>query len=322
VSAVRVPTADLRFREGRAGDLTATFAIAARAIHDTARRQGIVSADSAPSDAEIRSRWLRQRSLVEFVAAQPGGSFWVCDGGEEPVGFARATKFGEMEELTELMVMPSHHGRGIGRALLERCWPDDPTPDLGRVVVAAGAPADLSLYTNFGVMPITGHWHLRMRAEDYLERRSHEIDATEPAVHVLEPGRAATEWKRLEPPAIGHERPLLHEFFGRARTCLACMDEQTGEAAALCWVSTEGEIGPAVGATAEDLVPVVLAALDRVAKAREPEWFGVFCTTDSWWLLRRLRGLGFHVFWPSWVMCSVPLPGLDRYLPTRPPHVL
>ena len=32
--------------------------------------------------------------------------------------------------------------------------------------------------------------------------------------------------------------------------------------------------------------------------------------------------LGFRVFWPSWVMCSVPLPGLDRYAPTRPPHVL
>jgi hypothetical protein len=48
----------------------------------------------------------------------------------------------------------------------------------------------------------------------------------------------------------------------------------------------------------------------------------VFTTTLSWWLLRRLRTLGFSVYWPSWVMCSVPLPGLDRYMPTRPPHLL
>jgi hypothetical protein len=48
----------------------------------------------------------------------------------------------------------------------------------------------------------------------------------------------------------------------------------------------------------------------------------VFCTTDSWWLLRRLRELGFRVFWPSWIMCSVPLPGLDRYLPTKPAYLL
>ena len=57
--------------------------------------------------------------------------------------------------------------------------------------------------------------------------------------------------------------------------------------------SADGDIGPAVGETAEDLVPVVLAALDRVAKQQEPETFGVFCTTDSWWLLDRLRRLGF-----------------------------
>jgi hypothetical protein len=92
--------------------------------------------------------------------------------------------------------------------------------------------------------------------------------------------------------------------------------------AALCWVSSEGDIGPAVGEAAGDLVPVVMAALDRVAKSREPETLGVYVTTLSWWLIRRLRRLGFQVFWPSWVMCSVPLPGLDRYAPTRPPHVL
>jgi hypothetical protein len=100
------------------------------------------------------------------------------------------------------------------------------------------------------------------------------------------------------------------------------MSDDGGEAKGVCWVSPHGEIGPAVGATPEDLVPVVLAALDRVAKAQEPELLGVYCTTDAWWLLDRLRRLGFGVYWPSWVMSSVPLPGLDRYLPTRPPRLL
>ncbi len=69
-------------------------------------------------------------------------------------------------------------------------------------------------------------------------------------------------------------------------------------------------------------MPVVLAALDRVAKSQEPETLGVFCTTDSWWLLDRLRRLGFRVHWPGWVMSSVPLPGLDRYMATRPARLL
>lgn len=315
------PQGELTFREGTPGDLRAAFGISEVAVHHTARRAGVVDGPP-PSEDQIEHDWTLRRDLLEFTAAQAGGSAWIAEEGGEPVGHGRVCRFGEMDELTELMVLPSHHGRGIGRAMLARLWPGDPTPEVGRVVVAAGAATDLTLYTDFGVMPVAGHWHIRARTEEYLEFRSHEIDATEPAVVVLESGRAVAEWKRLEPPAIGHRRPLLHEFFGRTRKCLATMDADAGEATALCWIGPDGEIGPAVAATPEALVPVVLQALDRVAKSMEPHTLAVFCATDSWWLLRRLRQLSFRVWWPSWVMCSIPLPGLDRYLPTRPPHLL
>src|ERR687895_780741 len=274
----------LSFREGRGSDLRATFEFG-EAVWDESRKQrGLLPPDHRRDPEELSEAWSRERPLLEFIAAQPDGCYLICEDGDELVGYLRSARFGVMDELTELWVSPSHAGRGVGRALLERCWPESPTPELGRVVL--------------------------------------ELDAAEPAVHALTPERAVTEWKRLEPPAIGHERPALHEFFGRTRTCLAIMDGGRGEALALCWVSPDGEIGPAVAEEPQHLVPVVLAALDRVAKQQEPETFGVFCTTDSWWLLDRLRRLGFQVWWPSWVMCSVPLPGLDRYLPTRPPRLL
>jgi GNAT superfamily N-acetyltransferase len=310
------------FREGRASDLRAVFDLGERAWDASRRTRGLMGSDEARTSEELDAQWERERAFLEFVAAQEHGAFWICEGGDEMVGYTRAARFGAMDELTELWVSPQHAGRGIGRALLERVWPDSPTPDLGRVVLTLGTPSDLTLYTDFGVMPVGGHWHLRHRAERYLERRATEVDSHEPGVHVLTSERAVEEWKRLEPSAIGHERPRLHEFFGRRRNCLARVDPGTALASALCWVSSEGDIGPAVGETAEDLVPVVLAALDRVAKAQEPETFGVFCTTDSWWLLDRLRRLGFRVHWPAWVMSSVPLPGLDRYLPTRPARLL
>jgi GNAT superfamily N-acetyltransferase len=318
---VAVPTESIRYREARAGDLPVTFDMSQRSLHDIAARQGLESPGGLPDEAEVRRRWEQRRPLIEFVAAQPGGSFWVCEADGGPVGFVRVARFGEMEELTELIVDPAHQGRGIGRGLLERCWPGPPSPKLGRVVVASGSPADLSLFTDYGVLPTSGHWDLRMRAEQYLERRAQEtLDGTEPAVVALGPDRAVEEWKRLEPPAIGHERPLLHEFFARTRSCLAVMDGD--QACAVVWVSAEGEIGPGAASSPEHLVPVVLAALDRVAKTHEPDEFGVYCTTDSWWLLRHLRRIGFRVMWPRVLMSSVPLPGMDRYLPTRPPNLL
>lgn len=313
-------TAELTYREGRTADLRTTFSMWELASQSTAHSMGLLgSGPDPPDEAALERRWKRQHRFVEFVAAQPG-CYWICEEDGCAVGYLRMCQFGEMEELSELVVLPSHQGRGIGRSLLERCWPDDPTPELGRVVMTAGAPADLTLYTEFGVMPVTGHWHLRARVDDYQEARSQEIDVAEPPVVVLEASRAVSEWKRLEPRAVAHRRPALHEFFGRTRKCLATMGADG--ATALCWIGPDGEIGPGVGATPEDLVPVVLQALDRVAKAREPETFGVYCATDSWWLLRRLRGLCFHVWWPSWILSSIPLPGLDRYLPTRPPHLL
>ena len=314
-------TDHVTFREGRTGDLRPAFGLYERAIVDTARRIGTPRA-SEPDEAEVEANWKLERPLVEFMAAQEGGSFWLAEQDDDLVGFARVVRFGRIEQLTEVSVVAERQSRGIGHSLLERCWPNPPTKDIGRLVVAAGSAVDLSLHLEFGVMPSTGHWHLAQSTERYLERRSLEAtDAAEPAVHVLKGDRAVVEWKRLEPLAIAHERPRLHEFFGRERICLASLNED-GSAKALCWVGPRGYIGPGVGTRPGDLVPVVLAALDRVAKTEEPEELQAFCTTDSWWLLRRLRSLGFRVRWPSWVLCSEPLPGLDRYLPTRPAYVL
>ncbi len=312
---------DLSLREGTVSDLETTFQLSARALHDSALTLGVILPGAEISEQQIHTDWVAQRSFVEYIATQPG-RYVIAEHEGLPVGYARTVRFDGIEELTELTVLPELQGRGVGRQLLDVVWPGDPTPDMGRVVVATGTAADLSLYTGFGVMPVAGHWHMRQRTQAYLATRSQEIDTTDPGVHMLTPDRAVAEWKRLEPSAVAHERPSVHEFFGRDRTCLAVMDPVTGQAKSLCWVSLEGEIGPAIAASPGELVPVVLAALDRVAMTQEPEYLSVFTTTLSWWLLRRLRTLGFSVYWPSWVLCSVPLPGLDRYVPTRPPHLL
>ena len=316
-----MPAAGLTYREPAAGDLERVYALEARGTHEAAVMRGAARPEDAPTEEDLARGWRAQRPLAEFLAAQPGTSCWLCcDDEGEVVGYSRVVRFDGMEELTGLAVSRSHRNQGIARDLLERCWPDAPRPDLGRVMVAKGGLVDLTLCLGFGVMPAAGHWQLRARTEPYLERRAQEDSAAGENVHVLTRGRAVAEWDRLEGPAIAHGRRPLHEFFERDRVCLACMDGD--RATALCWVGSGGEIGPGVAASSEALLPVVLGALDRVAKTHEPEELSVSVSTISWWLLRRLRGLGFRVGQSGWVLCSEPLPGLDRYLPTAPPQLL
>src|SRR6266536_640870 len=180
----------LSFREGSSADLEATFALSERAIYDAAVKRGVLPAGRQPTPGQVRASWRRHRGLIEFIAGHPESRYWICELDGELAGYARVVRFGRMEEVTELMVEPELQSRGIGRALLARCWPGDPTTELGRVVVATGEPADLGLYLEFGVAPVAGHWHLRQRTEAYLERRSLELERAEPAVHVLTPDRA------------------------------------------------------------------------------------------------------------------------------------
>jgi GNAT superfamily N-acetyltransferase len=308
----------LAYREGVPADLRATFAISAHAVHDTAVRLGVLRGPP-PGDAQVEAEWHAQREVVEFLAGEPGGDYWVCEEGGRAVGYARACRLGGVEQLTELMVLPSHHRRGIGRALLERCWTPGPPAGESRVVLAAGAPADLTLYSDFGVLPVSGHWHLRVARAEFRARRREADLAVD--VAPLEAGAAVARWGELEPGVVGAGRRSLHEFFARTRECVALRGPE-GDVGGLCWVAPGGDVGPAVAASPAQLVPTVVGALDRLAARGATGELGLYCTTANGALIATLRGLGLYVHWPGWVMASAPLPALDRYLPMRPPHLL
>ena len=106
-----VPAVDgLTFRPGRAADLRPTFELSRLSLHGIAQSLGVDSGP-APEGEELDREWARRRPLVEFAFAQEGTSvIGEMDG--RLVGFARTCRFGDMEELTELHVLPEPHGAG------------------------------------------------------------------------------------------------------------------------------------------------------------------------------------------------------------------
>ena len=305
-------------RPGKHEDLPLTFALAERGLHAVGQRMGVLAAGPPPTEADIRTHWGTERSLFEFLASLPGGSYWVAEGRTRIVAFARVARVGGVDNLTELFVDDEYQGRGLGRQLLRKCW-NDSASVVPRIIVAAGAPADLTTYTGVGTAPVAGHWNVVQRAVTYRERRAREeppLMRTQP----LDPKRALREWERPEPLALGHARPELHRHF-RSRVCVAGSDERSADVNAVCWLGADGAIGPGVATTPDALVHLVVAILDGEAAAGR-ELLQLFVPTVNTTLLFRLRALGFQVRWPSWIMSSFPLPGLDRYLPTWPAWIL
>ena len=285
-----------------------------------ARSLGVDSGTSIDPDSLARE-WERRRPLVEFVSAQEG-HFMLAERDGELVGFGRTCTFGDMEELTELHVAPEHAGQGIGPALLE--------PDLAGSAHPRAGPGGGGARRVAGPERADGRRHdaggrslAHARADRRLPGGALARSPTPPSrpwwcSSPTAPAASGRRWSPTPSATIGP----LYTSSSRARARAWPRWTTQGRPSALCWAGMDDAVGPAVGATSQDLVPVVLQALDRVAKTQEPATLSVYCATHSWWLLRRLRSLGFEIVWPIWVMSSVPLPGLDRYLPTRPAHVL
>ena len=81
---------ELTFRAGRAGDLQAAYELGERAWDESRHERGLIPEEKIKSEADLKEAWPRDRPLIEFLTAQAGGSFMVCEEGDELVGFLDA----------------------------------------------------------------------------------------------------------------------------------------------------------------------------------------------------------------------------------------
>ena len=226
-----------------------------------------------------------------------------------------------MDELTELWVGARRTPAGASAAaLLERCWPESPTPELGRRGRGRRAPrgpdALHRVRRDAGQRPLA---HAPPARTQYLERRAQEIDATEPRRARAHPGprRGGVEAARAgrdrarAPAAARVLRPHAHLPRHASTTTRqrhrALLGQRRRRHRPGGGEEARGPRAGGAGRARPRGEDAGARELRRLLHHRRP---GGCCD--------RLRRLGFRVHWPGWVMCSVPLPGLDRYLADAP----
>ena len=276
-------------------------------------------------DEQLRDALGARAAAARVHDRADGSCFLVCEDGDELVGYARVARFGG----------DGRDDRAVGRARRTPGRGVEPRPARALLAGVAHArarpagrggrarPRDLTLYTEFGVMPVAGHWHMRHRVRPSTwsaaprrpTRPSRPCTCSRPTAR----SRSGSGSSR---PRSAHERPPLHEFFGRTRTCLATVDDAGDATGALLGQRPTATSARRSGQNAERPDPGGARGArpgGEDAGAGEPRRLlhhrrrGGCCD--------RLRRLGFRVYWPSWVMCSVPLPGLDRYLADAPRQI-
>ena len=139
-------TGERIFREGRPGDLRATFELTAVSLREAVRRRGVPPVDEAPKPTSSRRSGSASARCSSSSRASPTATSGSARRRAGPWA-VRVARFDPMDELSELAVDPER----MGTASAGGSWSES-----GRDVAAwwsRSAPPDLSLYTRFGVMP-------------------------------------------------------------------------------------------------------------------------------------------------------------------------
>lgn len=299
--------------------------------------------------------WTNHAASRRHLRTAPRSSFWVAEetprfGATRVIGYARSLVRDRVWSLTEFFVLPGHHRKGIGGALLARCLADGEKEEADtRLVLASQHPSADSLYIRkagcFPRLPmllLTGATanlrlrgeatHIQERTASTLERSSFETATLRAEPVVLTPSVQA-ELDTLDRAIVGYarspEHTLWEEMMGGERGA-SRLFRKAGTLVGYAYMGDHSS-GPSLACDPADLPRMVTHVAGLLAKPSpltpEP---GLFLASEHYMalagtneiVLRWLLDCGWQIVFQYLFMSSRPLGQLDRYICHNPLYVL
>lgn len=115
-------------------------------------------------------------SVAVLAGYAADGRSWVAvDASDEPIGYVLVDRVDGLTHVEQLSVLPAHHGRGVGRALIEH------------VIARHGAPVTLTTFRDVEWnQPLYDHLGFRVMADAEIGPELRSLVAAE-AAHGLDP---------------------------------------------------------------------------------------------------------------------------------------
>lgn len=258
------------------------------------------------------------RVFAHLIATDPR-CCWLAEERGRVIGFGMAHQRGNHWYLGFLFVRPDAQGRGVGRAILERCLPVE--PDRGRmrlsVCLESIQPVSTALYAQYGMLPRVPEYVLigELRADGLPDPVGGLAEAGLEALAFAsldDPAVVAFELDALDRLVVGYARPQEHRFLA-VPDRLGFLYREGTRIAAYGYVQPSGRIGPVCATEPSMLTPI----LGHLVRAVRPlgGWQAIVPGPAADALLPLMRA-GLRIDEPPVLYCSSwDGPRFDRYLP-------
>ncbi|HEX5579850.1 MAG TPA: GNAT family N-acetyltransferase [Candidatus Limnocylindria bacterium] len=297
-----------RVRPATPDDKRASFDVFIPAVRELSARLG------APWDPDPDEVWRNQTAFLDFLAAQ-AAEWWVAedDASGRVIGYARSLERGGLFELSEFFVLPDNQSGGVGRALLDKAFPEGRGEV--RVIIATTDVRAQARYYRAGTVarfPIAG-----VTAKPGVAVGQVLSDGVEPARATPDD---IADLSALERSVLEFDRG--DEFGWLIANREGYLYRHGGEVVGSAFLGQRGAIGP-VAASHPDHLPAILDHLERRAAELEIEEVALEVPMVNEVAMRHLLGRGFRMdTFLTLLMSNRPFGRFDRFLGLSPPFVL
>jgi GNAT superfamily N-acetyltransferase len=270
----------IHYRRGVIDDSAAVFGAFYRSMVDFAQRNGYAAREGPDAPPPVEQAWPRRQGLFEHLAAS-ADEFWVAEQQGEIVGYARSILREQVQELTELFVVPELQSTGIGGELFRRGFPERGARR--RLIIATADPRALPLYLRAGLFPESPVAYLA-------HRPAAQPLASDLEFEELRPRTRQSELDRIDRQVLGFARPEDHAWLQTERKGFIARRGRE-----VVGYGYHGKSSGPFAAALESDLPVLLAHGETMAAEEGRPEFGVDLPLASRLVVDHLLARGFRL---------------------------
>ncbi len=255
--------------------------------------------------------------LAFATVAEPEG-IWIAEQAERFLGYACAWRRAHFWYLSQLFVSPEHHGRGLGRTLLEKTLEASPGAADGQraLITFAYNVVSTALYARYGIVPREPV--LRMAGARQVVRARLGTPAAEgsEAIEAASGREAIAAMRAIDEEVLGFSRDRDHEFL-LEHLRSACYQSRGGAGAGAgidgyVYVGANGMVGPLAVRSPERLAPLLGFALARATELADE--ITIVVPGSSAAAVSLALANGMQIVQPFVFSASRPFQATSRYL--------